>query len=205
VENLASLVQTKLWLMLFINYTAMLAFSMIIMLIVGKGKLSRYGFQFPRNMQPGPVVLLGLGIGIIAALVANALPGEEGSVVGELSFLQQVIFIWIYASISEEVLTRGLIQSSLASLTKYGFGVFGMRISLPVLVGALFFGFMHVAQSAMGASGSQVVATILFAFILGVVAGYHREQTESLVPAVIVHMFANVGGSLAGFLMGLFV
>lgn len=123
--------------------------------------------------------------------------------VGELSFLQQIIFIWIYASIAEEVLTRGLVQSSLASWGKYGFVVLGFRISLPVLVSALFFGLMHAMQSAIGAGSYTVIVTVLFAFILGLVAGYHREETQSLVPAIIVHMFANVGGSLAGFLMGL--
>jgi len=203
MANLSDLVQTKLWLVLFINHTAMLVFSMIIMLAVSKGKLSTYGFKPARSIRLKRIVLLGLGIGIISTLIEGSLPGEGSGMVGELSFLQQIIFIWIYASIAEEVLTRGLIQSSLASWSKYGFSVLGLRISLPVLTSALFFGLMHTVQSAMGASGYRVVVTVLFAFILSLVAGYHREQTGSLVPAIIVHTFANVGGSLAGFLMGL--
>lgn len=203
MENLSDLMQTRLWLVLFINHTAMLILSMIIMLVVSKGKLSRYGFKLTRNIRLGQIVLWGLGIGIISTLIEGSLPGEGSGMVGELSFLQQIIFIWIYASIAEEVLTRGLIQSSLASWGKYGFRVLGFRISLPVLVSALFFGLMHAMQSAMGAGGYPVIVTVLFAFILGLVAGYQREETQSLVPAIIVHMFANVGGSLVGFLMGL--
>jgi len=206
MENLSNLMQTKLWLVLFINHTAMLILSMIIMLVVSKGKLSRYGFKLTRNIRLGQIVLWGLGIGIISTLIEGSLPGEGSDMVGELSFLQQIIFIWIYASIAEEVLTRGLIQSSLASWGKYGFSPpkgIGFRINLPVLVSALFFGLMHAMQSAMGAGGYTVIVTVLSAFILGLVAGYHREKTQSLAPAIIVHLFANVGGSLAGFLMGL--
>jgi hypothetical protein len=49
--NLSNLMQTKLWLVLFINHTAMLVFSIIIMLVVSRVKLSRYGFKLARNVQ----------------------------------------------------------------------------------------------------------------------------------------------------------
>ena len=204
MENLPSLVQTKLWLVLFLNHTAMLILSMIIMLAVSRGKLSIYGFKRATNIQLKRIILLGLGIGIISTLIGNFLPGTSSGMAEELSLLHLIIFIWIYASICEEVLIRGLIQSSLVSWGKYGFNGFGIRITLPVLIGALVFGFMHIAQSAMGASGYRVVVTVMFAFVLGIVAGYYREETGSLVPAIIVHTFANVGGSFAGFLTGLF-
>lgn len=54
----------------------------------------------------------------------------------------------------------------------------------------------------MGAGGYQVLITVFFAFVLGLVAGYQRERTGSLVPAIMVHMFANVGGSLASYVIG---
>jgi membrane protease YdiL (CAAX protease family) len=203
MDNLFDLMQTDPWLVLFINHTAMLVLSLIIMLVAGKGRLSRYGFQPPRNGRLGQVILWGLGLGVISTLIEAMVPGEESSVPGELSFLQTVVFIWLYASISEEVLVRGLIQSSLSRLTRYGFTVFGRRISLAVLTSALLFGLLHLAQGAMGAGGYQVLVIVLFAFVLGLVAGYCRERTESLVPAIVVHMFANVGGSLAGYVIGL--
>jgi membrane protease YdiL (CAAX protease family) len=204
MSELPTLMQTKLWLVLFINHTAMLVFSIVVMLVAGKGKLSRYGFKMVRNVQVKQLILWGLGLGIISTLVAAFLPGEESSVSGELSFLQTVVFIWIYASVCEEVFIRGLIQSSLSRLTKYGFRALEMRISLPVLISALLFGLLHLIQSAMGAGGYQVLVIVLFASVLGLIAGYHREGTGSLVPAIMVHMFANVGGSLASSLIGLF-
>jgi len=204
MENLLTLMQTKLWLVLFINHTAMLILSIIIMLLVSKGKLSRYGFKLARNVQLKQVISWGLSLGIISTLIEVSLPGEEGVVSGELTFLQTVVFVWLYASICEEVFVRGLIQSSLSRLTQYGMTVFERRISLPVLISALLFGLVHLMQSAMGAGGYQVLIIVLFAFALGIAAGYQRERTESLVPAIMVHMFANVGGSLASYLIGLF-
>ena len=205
MKNLSTLIQTKLWLMLFINHTAMLVFSIIVMLVVSKGKLARYGFKMAGNIQLKQIILLGLGIGIILTLVEASLPGKESSILGDLSFLQTVVFIWLYASICEEVFIRGLIQSSLAPLTKYGVTVLVWRISFPVLISALLFGLLHLVQSAMGAGGYKVFITVFFAFVLGIIAGYYRERTGSLVPAITVHMFANVGGSLASYLVGLFI
>lgn len=202
MENFSTLMQTKLWLMLFVNHTAMLILSIIIMLVAGKGKLARYGFRLAKNVQLKQIILWGLGLGIISTLSESSLPGKESIVPGELTFLQMVVFIWLYASICEEVFVRGLIQSSLSRLAKYGFMVWKKRISLPVLISALLFGLVHLVQSAMGAGGYQVLSTVLFAFVLGLVAGYQREKTGSLVPAILAHMFANAGGSLTGYVIG---
>lgn len=202
MENLPTLMQIELWLVLFINHTAMLVLSIIIMLVVSKGKLSRYGFKLAGNVQLKQTISWGLGLGIISTLIETSLPGKESIVAGELSSLQTVVFIWLYASISEEVFARGLIQSTLSRLTKYGFTVFERRISLPVLISALLFGLVHLMQSVMGTGGYQVLIIVLSAFVLGLIAGYQRERTGSLVPAIMVHMFANVGGSLARYVMG---
>jgi membrane protease YdiL (CAAX protease family) len=43
------------------------------------------------------------------------------------------------------------------------------------------------------------------AVILGTVAGYYRDQTKSLVPAILIHALFNVGGSLRFWILGLFV
>ncbi len=204
MENLLTLMQTNLWLVLFINHTAMLILSIIIMLVVSKVKLGRYGFKRARNVHLKQVVSWGLGLGIISTLIETSLPGAGSVVLGELSFLQTVVFVWLYASISEEVFIRGLIQSSLLPLTKYGFTMFGRRVSFPVLISALLFGLMHLMQSAMGVEGYQVLIVVAFAFVLGIIAGYQRERTGSLVPAIMVHMCANVGGSLASYVIGLF-
>ncbi|MDH4222517.1 MAG: CPBP family intramembrane metalloprotease, partial [candidate division Zixibacteria bacterium] len=116
----------------------------------------------------------------------------------ELSLTQVIIFIWIYASVSEEFLTRGLILGFLAPLSKRGIQIFKFRISVPVIVSALFFGFMHMGLITMGANTITMLIVILSAVILGIIAGYYREKTESIIPAIIIHMLFNVWGTIIG-------
>ena len=76
-------------------------------------------------------------------------------------------------------------------------------MSVPVIVGALFFSLMHLAAVGDTTSTWAVVVFLLLAAILGTMAGYYREKTGSLVPAVVVHMMFNVSGSLVDYLKGL--
>ncbi|OQX93014.1 MAG: hypothetical protein B6D58_00175 [candidate division Zixibacteria bacterium 4484_95] len=199
------LLKSKPWLGGFSTHTTMLVLSVLIMLALSKGKIATYGFKLARNIQLKRIVLLSLVIGIIGTLIQSCIPREETafSFLGDYSFIQIMIFVWIYASICEEVLTRGLIQGCLEPLTKFGFSVFKLHISLPVLISALFFAFMHIMLLTTGMGNATVFIIVLFAFILGIIAGYYRQKTESLIPAIIVHMFFNIGGTCAGLLTGL--
>jgi membrane protease YdiL (CAAX protease family) len=93
------------------------------------------------------------------------------------------------------VLTRGLVQGFLEPLKDYGLRVFRLRLSIPVIVGAVFFGLMHLALLSTGADAAAVVTIALFAVVLGLIAGYYRESTGSLWPAILVHFLFNVWGS----------
>jgi membrane protease YdiL (CAAX protease family) len=87
------------------------------------------------------------------------------------------------------------LQSFLSPVTKYGFMLAKKwRISLPVLFSGLYFGAMHIVL--IKRIGPAVVMVMTMAACLGIVAGYHREKTESLIPAIIIHALFNVGGAL---------
>lgn len=197
---LADLVKTHAWLSQFTATTSMLILSLLLILMLSKGKIATYGFTLPVGMRLIWIIVIGLLLGFISTLLANLLPSKGLTFVEDFTFLQTVILVWIYASISEEILTRGLIQSYLSPLSKNGFGVFGIFVSLPVLLSALFFGFMHLPLLTLGIDMYTVLITIVFAFMVGIAAGYFREQTGSLIPAILVHMFANIGGSLCALL-----
>jgi membrane protease YdiL (CAAX protease family) len=62
---------------------------------------------------------------------------------------------------------------------------------LPVLFSGLYFGLMHVV--AINKLGPPV---IVLTTLLGLVAGYYREKTGSLIPAIIIHALFNIGGML---------
>jgi len=182
------------------NHTTMLFLSLLIILILSKGRISSYGFKLTRDIRLKQITLWSFGIAVVGTLLQAFIPGKGLTFLEGFSFPRVVIFIWIYASICEEVLTRGLIQGYLKPLVKYGFTIFKPRISLPVLVGALFFGSMHLALLTMGVGSFMVFTIVLLAFILGIIAGYYREKTGSIIPAIITHMVFNISGTLIGFL-----
>ncbi len=193
---------TTPWLGPFYMHSTMLVMSVLLMLILGKGKISSYGFKWVGVGELKPAVLLSFGIGTVGALILALLPSQETATFGEFTFIQIVIFIWFYASICEEILIRGLIQGYLAPFVDRYFVIFKLRLSLPVIVGALFFSFMHIMPLGASLGVFKLLIFLFFAAILGVIAGYYREKTGSLVPAVIVHMMFNISGSLVDFLVG---
>ena len=201
--NYHTLMQSKPWLSSFINHSAMLIFSILLILIINKGNLSKYGFKMGKSVSWKSIIPLGLAFGIIGSIIQSNIPGKGLTFVGEFTFLQVIIFVWFYASICEEILTRGLMQGYLAPLTKYGFNVFGFRISIPMLVSALFFAAMHLMLLTMSIDKLTVFNIVFFGFILGLFAGYYREKSGSIIPAIIVHILFNIGGTLAMLSIGM--
>ena len=185
------------------THTTMLLLSLILMFILSKGNVTAYGLKITGNLRLKQTLLVGFLAGLIINILGLALQIEEPSFLKDYTFLQAVVFIWIYASICEEVLTRGLIQGYLSPLRRYGFSIFNFRVSLPVLVAALFFGAMHLGLLTLGLDGFSVLAIVISAFIMGIIAGYYREKTESIVPAILIHMVFNISGSIIGFLENL--
>lgn len=181
------------WLRAFITHTFMWIFSILIIILLTKGKIGEYGFTRGRFLLTAKIFLWAVPtaifsvMGFVASRSGQDINGDFG-----LSHLQNIVFVWIYASTCEEIFTRGLLQSFLSPLTKYGFTLLKkLRLSLPVLFSGLFFGMMHIV--AIDRMGPPV---IVFASALGIVAGYYREKTESLIPAIIIHALFNIGGML---------
>jgi len=181
------------WLRAFITHTFMWIFSILIIIILAKGKIGEYGFTRGRFGLTGKIFLWAIPMAILSVMGFFASRSGQNVKGGlELSHLQSIIFVWIYASTCEEIFTRGLLQSFLSPLSGYGFNLSKkLRLSLPVLFSGLYFGMMHIV--AIDRIGPPV---ILFASALGIIAGYYREKTESLIPAIIIHALFNVGGML---------
>ncbi len=187
----------------FLTHSGMLVLSTLIIWFLSKGKLSDYGFKKPIDVDLARIIMLAVSVGIIVAIFRSFLAGGWGGSAEDSFSIQIIIGIWLYASIAEEVLTRGLVQGHLKPLAEQGLTISGTRISVPVLVGALFFALMHIAIITLGVDIVSVIATVISAFVVGIIAGYYCERTESLAPAILVHMLFNVTGSLVLFLSGL--
>jgi membrane protease YdiL (CAAX protease family) len=187
----------------FLTHSGMLVISTLIIWLLTKGKLSDYGFKKPIDADLGWIIMLAASVGIIVALFRSFLAGGWGGSAEDSFSIQIIIGIWLYASIAEEVLTRGLVQGHLKPLAGKGLTISDARISVPVFVSALFFALMHIAMITLGVDIVSVIATVISAFVVGIIAGYYCEKTESLAPAILVHMLFNVTGSLVLFLSGL--
>jgi membrane protease YdiL (CAAX protease family) len=181
------------WLGAFITHSFMWLLSVLIIMLLTKGKMAEYGFTKGSFRLTGKIFLWVIPMAILS--VIGFMATRSGAQVKPglgLSHLQDIVFIWIYASIAEEIFTRGLLQSFLSPLITFGINLSKkVRLSLPVLFSGLYFGLMHIV--AIDKMGPPV---ILLATLLGIVAGYYREKTESLIPAIIIHALFNIGGSL---------
>jgi membrane protease YdiL (CAAX protease family) len=185
----------------FVTHTFMWLLSIIIMYLLTKGKLGDYGFTKGEFRLSPTIFLWVVPTAILSVLtfIGSRLAGEVEEA-DALLYLQDILFIWIYASICEEIFTRGLLQSFLSPLTRYGFTLAKRwRISLPVLFSGLYFGAMHIVL--IKTIGPAVIVVMTLAACLGIAAGYHREKTESLIPAIIIHGLFNVGGALPMWLL----
>ncbi len=183
-----------------VTHTVMLILSFILICLLSKGRISTYGLKMPEIRFLKQPLLIGTLVGIIVGGLSLFLPEREIGFMRNFSFLQIVIFVWIYASISEELLTRGLIQGFLEPLIKYKISLSRSHVSVPMLVGALFFGLMHLGLLAMNVDIFFVLAVVFFAIVLGLVAGHYRETTGSIIPSIVVHMLFNVWGTIVGLL-----
>ena len=183
-----------------------LTLSLLAIVILGKSRFAEYGFCLPnKNAAPSNgkfrwllLSLFGLLLGMAATIAVLALGGNGSPVVKQLSLPQIVLFVWIFSSVVEEIFTRGFLQGHLSGLSGRYVKLLFCRVELPVLISALFFACMHLILPFVGADAVTTVVIWLFTFSLGLLAGHLRAKTGSLIPAIVVHMLANISGMVGG-------
>lgn len=197
------------WLSAALQSVSMLILSLLIIFLISKGNLSLFGFTTGQNVRYLRVIVVSviastiviIVTSIIATLLQRLYPiaGEE-HFASTYSFAEIVIFVWILASISEEVFVRGLLQGYLMPLKRYGFTLAKKYMSLPIVICALFFGAMHFMLLTTGMNIFMVGAVFVSTSVLGLIAGYYREQTTSLIPAIVAHVIFNIVGTVLSLL-----
>ena len=192
----------------FVTHSVILILS--IGLIYGLRKYLNYKIALPEFKKTLRPMLFGF---LIAAVIINtimvgitqALGGkpEAHFVFGVMSPWQIFLFIFIYASVAEEVLFRGFLQNILKPLKDKGIKFFKRHISVPVIISATAFSLAHLTLIASGASVFFIVRTLVFTFTLGLIAGYYQEKYDNNAYAIIVHMSGNFMGVIAAILTSL--
>jgi membrane protease YdiL (CAAX protease family) len=146
--------------------------------------LARYGVRLPERRHLAEAVFVAAPAAVVTALLLTRVH-EAGPLAG-LSLAPWLVVLYFAAGapIQEEIIFRGLLQTTLAAgITpqaaadpKYGVGA-------SVLV-ALLFGCVHLAVGRY---------TAIAAFVLGSIAGELRRRSGSLVPAIVCHALFNLG------------
>ncbi|HPX75135.1 MAG TPA: type II CAAX endopeptidase family protein [Bacteroidales bacterium] len=187
--------------------TDMLMLILSIGLIYGLKKYVRYRIALPRFRK----MLKPMLFGFLAAVIINSLlsgignifkiESESHFVFKVMSPLQIFLYIFILASIAEEVLFRGFLQNILKPLQDKGIKIFKRHISLPVIIAALAFSLGHLILINSGAGAYFVFTTLVFTFVLGLIAGYYQEKHNNNAYAIIVHMSGNFMGVIASLIV----
>ena len=183
----------------FVTHSVMLVAAVALIRLWSGRSFADFGFTRGTYRFRPRILLWVLPTAVLSSLAALVpTPGGTERVVTGQTQLQLVLFVWFYASVCEEVLTRGLLQSLVTGSS--GGGGAPARFSMPVMVSGLFFGAMHLVL--IDSMGSSAAVPIVLATLLGFLAARYRETTGSLIPAIVVHALFNVGGMLPGWVMG---
>ena len=119
----------------FITHSVMLLASVGILWLVPRRRLSDCGFTRGTYRFRARILLWVLPTALLSLVSAFASgPSDTPAFLVGRSELQLVIFVWIYASVSEEVLTRGLLQTliSIGDAAKAGRTLFGIPVVVAV-------------------------------------------------------------------------
>ena len=182
----------------------MVVFTFIIMIILPGYSLADFGFRRPEKVNyfkiiwltfiiviGGMLLFAFLYMGLLQAIFGNGTESSVGLDNNNQTILSVVLGIWIWSSLTEEFYMRGFFQSLLNNLKKYKF----IKLSVAVWASGIAFGLIHFSIY----NGDNLFFTLFIvtqAAIMGTLAAYYREKTKSIYPAIMVHVLANIYGSI---------
>lgn len=135
---------------------------------------------------------LGLAFTIALRLVESVLPAGEVATLFNLGRWQIIALFWIGAPIQEEVIFRGLVQTTLEKQHSGLIRIVRCETSIAALVAAVLFAVVHSARVSLGDSWAHVAFTVAGAFVLGLLAGHLRWKSGSLLPCILIHSLFNI-------------
>lgn len=201
------LVHNKFFTDTFVTHTVMLLLSILLIILMRKNLSYRISLpKFKNVIKPIVIgIVITILINILMSIITKLVGGkiEVHPLLSKMNPLQAFIFIFIYASIAEEMLFRGFLMNFLKSLTLNGITLFKRKVSFPIIISALAFGLAHLILIRTGVGSLFLVRIVLFATCLGLIAGYYQEKYDNNSYAIIVHMSANFLGVIGVLLLNL--
>jgi membrane protease YdiL (CAAX protease family) len=167
---------------LIIAITLLVALFLMFMLARSPTGMAEFGFCIPHSRYVASATAFGLTIGLAVTFLSHLLPSKAAFDVSGFAPWMIVLYFLIGASIREEIIFRGLIQSMVERKWRVGFSLAGASLSGAVAFTAVLFGIIHLDAGIVIALG---------AVALGLLAGELRRRSGSLLPAIIVHALFN--------------
>ncbi len=127
-----------------------------------------------------------LALGLALALAALAWP--------HISAVPAVLYRLFYAALGEEVFFRGYVQSRLNESLGRPYRVLGVPFGWGLAIAALLFGLAHV----LGPAGPFQWGWGLWTAVLGLIFGYLREKSGSVLAPAVTHGVLIAVAAIAG-------
>lgn len=167
---------------LIIAITLLVALILVILLARRPAGITEFGFRIPTSRYIAIAGAFGLTLGLAVTSLSRLFPSRPPFDVSSFTPWMIGLYFLIGASIQEEVIFRGLIQSMVERRWTVTFSLPGVSLSGAVAFTAALFGVIHLEAGAVVALG---------AILLGLVAGELRRRSGSLLPAILVHALFN--------------
>ena len=143
--------------------------------------------------QLRPWYLLSLVITAVNAVVAFAAPPASMHV-NPVTLAAQLVALALVVGPSEELLFRGLIQTSLNASIHAAMHWRGWRISLGTVIAAVLFGLFHLVNLGFQ-TAADTIEQVAIAVILGLVIGLLYDRTRNLLGASLFHSVTDFSGT----------
>ena len=168
--------------------TLVLAISLIYAVSRGTRGFAEFGFQFCSYRYIASAIVFGAPIGWMLTIIVNHL--SSGPPMPEMSLRpwMMILYFVIGAAIQEEVIFRGLLQTTLARQFPTTLSFFGTSVSYSAIIIALLFGVIHLEVNPITAAA---------AFVLGLLSGELRRRSGSLLPSILVHAVFNAFSAIS--------
>ncbi len=156
---------------------------LLIKVVSGRaGGFAQFGFRFCHYRYIAAAIVFGVPVAWALTVLVNRL--SLGSPPPEVSFRPWMTFLYfvVGAAIQEEIIFRGLLQTTLTQQFPATLSFFGTSLSYAAIIVALLFGLIHLEVSPITAGA---------AFVLGLFSGELRHRSGSLLPAILVRAVFN--------------
>ncbi|TFF84773.1 CPBP family intramembrane metalloprotease [Candidatus Thorarchaeota archaeon] len=192
-------VKDRPWLSNLIVGPVVLTESLLVIVFLAQGQLTSWGLQYPSFEGILAVGFSGSVLAVLTLLTSESIsptPSEMKPPSDSRGRFGFFVLIVILASISEELIFRGVIQNLLdqALLLALDLGFFSLTGG--TVVSGLLFAVVHAAPAKrMGVSLGVLVGSAL---VLGLSAGIALYETGSLLAPILIHGLFNFFGFAIG-------